>query len=164
MRRPGNPGAWGAAAVDIGLLGFSTTKIGNIAKLGMGRSVSQVVKQTAVPAELSLVQRTIRGNISPSPCTPVGHRGKRINVLDGTNTQGIVRSFEYSGHAFDRMQSQGINPSIVENAVKTGHHMRGKVPGTTVYHDNVNNLTVVTNEVTGRIITVDFGIIKQNIK
>lgn len=36
-----------------------------------------------------------------------------------------------------------------------------KVPGTTAYHDKTNNLTVIVDEKFGRVVTVDFGIIKQ---
>jgi hypothetical protein len=35
--------------------------------------------------------------------------------------------------------------------------MAGKVPGTTVFHDPVNNITVITDTASGRVVTVDFG-------
>jgi len=93
--------------------------------------------------------------------TPVGSRGGRLTVPDGTNPGGSVAGRDFSGQAFDRMQSQGIPPSVVENTIKTGHTIPGKVPGTTAHYDAVNNVTVISDTASGRVVTVDFGRIKQ---
>ena len=58
------------------------------------------------------------------------------------------------------MQRQGIMPSVVENAAQ-GAPIKGKVPGTTAYYDDANNITVITDSRTGRVVTVDYGKIRQ---
>jgi filamentous hemagglutinin len=56
------------------------------------------------------------------------------------------------------MQERGFVPSVVENAIKTGTATLGKGPGTTVFTDLVNNLRVIVNTTTGRVITVIPGV------
>ena len=51
-------------------------------------------------------------------------------------------------------------PSVVENAIG-GSPIKGKVPGTTAYYDGANNITVITDSATGRVVTVDYGMIRQ---
>ncbi|MCH9628165.1 MAG: hypothetical protein S4CHLAM2_18200 [Chlamydiales bacterium] len=152
-RNPRSAENWGRAAVDVALIGLSTTKLGQASKAAnTGRVGGETTK-------LGRLDRASKRLVSPR--TPVGHSGKHLNILDGTHQPNAVRNLKYSGHAFDRMQSQGINPTVVENALNSGMRIPGKVPGTIVYHDKVNKLTVVTDSVSGRVITVDFGIIKQ---
>jgi hypothetical protein len=52
------------------------------------------------------------------------------------------------------MQCHGIIPSAVENTIQTGIPRPGNKPGTTVYYDPVNNITAVSNNTTGNVITV----------
>jgi hypothetical protein len=47
----------------------------------------------------------------------------------------------------------GASPSAVENAIQNGAPAPGNVPGRTVYYDSLNKLTIVTDSVTGRVIT-----------
>lgn len=68
---------------------------------------------------------------------------------------------EFSGHALDRMQGQGITPSVVESAVSPDNAVAGKMPGTTAYYDAMNDLTVITDAASGRVVTVDYGRIRQ---
>jgi hypothetical protein len=98
-------------------------------------------------------------NCDIDPSTPTGSKGNplRTNTL---NSSGVVDGREYSGHAFDRMQQQGIMPSVVENATR-GPAIPGKVPGTTAYYDSANNITVITDTATGRVVTADYGKIRQ---
>ncbi|MFD0649421.1 RHS repeat-associated core domain-containing protein [Streptomyces malaysiensis subsp. malaysiensis] len=101
-----------------------------------------------------------------SPRTPVGHRGQKWEIkhpVDRTasNAPGEVNGIHYSGHAFDRMQKQGIMPSTVQHAIEHGHEMSGKRAGTTVYYDELNDLTVVRSSTDGRVVTVDYGKIRQ---
>ncbi|MEM7314137.1 MAG: RHS repeat-associated core domain-containing protein [Planctomycetota bacterium] len=96
--------------------------------------------------------------------TPVGRKGQPLGGFDPknpTNSAGKIGDREFSGHAFDRMQYQGIPPSAVENAIRPGNAVTGKVKGTTAYYDEVNNLTVITDTASGRVVTVDYGRIKQ---
>jgi RHS repeat-associated protein len=94
-----------------------------------------------------------------SPEIPTGSRGNKLHT-NTPNAPAVINGRSYSGHALDRMQQQGIMPSVVEEAtLRTG--VPGKVPGTTSYYDNSNDLTVITDTSTGRVITVDYGLIKQ---
>jgi hypothetical protein len=45
-------------------------------------------------------------------------------------------------------------PSVVENTLKTGTQLPGNLPGTSVFYDAVNDVRVVVNSTTGKIITV----------
>jgi len=51
-------------------------------------------------------------------------------------------------------------PSVVENATR-GTAIRGKRPGTTAYYDADNNITVITDSASGRVVTADYGKIRQ---
>lgn len=60
-----------------------------------------------------------------------------------------------------RMQENGIPLSAVENTINPANGMTGKIPGTTAYYDPVNDLTVIVDSSSGRVVTVDYGQIKQ---
>lgn len=66
-----------------------------------------------------------------------------------------INNRNYSGHALDQMQNRGITPSVVENTIKTGTKYTTR-PGTTGYYDSVNNLRVITNSETGKVVTTIF--------
>ncbi|WP_244866706.1 DUF637 domain-containing protein, partial [Photorhabdus heterorhabditis] len=93
--------------------------------------------------------------------TPTGSKGNPLNVPDGINKPTTIGNRDYSSHSLDRMQRQGITPTVVENAIKSENAVKGKIPGTMAYHDKTNNLTVIVDEKSGRVVTVDFGIIRQ---
>ncbi len=59
------------------------------------------------------------------------------------------------------MQGNGIPPSAVENTITSGDGIAGKVAGTTVYYDGANDMTVILDSTSGRVITIDYGQIKQ---
>jgi filamentous hemagglutinin len=59
------------------------------------------------------------------------------------------------------MQEQGMVPTVVENAIQSGQKTTGKIPGTTAYYDSVNDLTVITDTASGRVVTAKYGYIKQ---
>jgi len=64
-----------------------------------------------------------------------------------------VNGTQYSGHAFDQMQNRGFVPSVVDNTIQNGLPFPTRA-GTTGYYDPVNNVRVITNSHTGRIVTV----------
>jgi hypothetical protein len=96
-----------------------------------------------------------------SPSTPVGSRGYQIQIPPPANVATTVGGRQYSGHALDRMQEQGMVPTVVENAIQSGQKTTGKIPGTTAYYDSVNDLTVITDTASGRVVTAKYGYIKQ---
>ncbi|MFZ1852081.1 MAG: DUF4258 domain-containing protein [Nitrosomonas sp.] len=66
---------------------------------------------------------------------------------------GNVCGRDFSGHAFDQMQARRIPPSVVENTIKTGNPFPTRL-GTFGFYDPINNIRVITNSKTGRIVTV----------
>jgi hypothetical protein len=84
------------------------------------------------------VERVFAENTPAS--TPIGRSGYPLRVSRGTNTPGSIGNLNYSGHAFDEMQSDGIMPSVVRHTVDTAAPISGKIPGTTVYLDGTNNI------------------------
>lgn len=60
------------------------------------------------------------------PSTPVGRRGDHIQVPPPANKRRIIEGREFSGHALDRMQEQGIPSSAVENAIQSGEKSNGR--------------------------------------
>ncbi len=86
--------------------------------------------------------------------SPVGRRGSPMDVTPGTNSPGEVGGRQYTGHAFDQMQGRGIPPSAVDNAVQVGRASPDPIPGRTRHYDAGNNITVVTDTSSGRVITV----------
>lgn len=93
--------------------------------------------------------------------TPVGRRGQHLNVAERTNAPAAIGGRQFSGHALDRMQSQGIPPSAVDSAIQSARSVPGKRPGTTAHYDRANDLTVITDTASGRVVTVDYGKIRQ---
>jgi len=88
--------------------------------------------------------------------TPVGRSGSQMGVAPGTNAPGEVGGRSYSGHAFNSMQSRGLTPSVVEDAIQTGTRAPGNEPGTSTHYSGTNNVTAVTNA-KGRVITAREG-------
>jgi RHS repeat-associated protein len=86
--------------------------------------------------------------------TPIGRSGNPMDVSPGTNLADTINGIDYSGHALDQMQGRGIMPSVVENALQNGTKLPGNMPGTSVVYDSVNNVSVVINNTTGKVITV----------
>ena len=86
---------------------------------------------------------------------PVGRRGTPMTTYG--NAPGEVGGRQYSGHAFDQMQGRGVPPSAVENTVRTGRASPDPIPGRSRHYDSVNDLTVVTDSQSGRVITVMTG-------
>jgi hypothetical protein len=63
----------------------------------------------------------------------------------------------YSGHAIDRIQQRGITPMAVENTIITGRITPDPIPGRLRHYDSVNNITAITDQKTGSVISVFFG-------
>jgi hypothetical protein len=99
-------------------------------------------------------------NLIPTP-TPVGRKGFPIKIIPGTNSPRSIEGRDYSSHAIDRIQERGFTPSVVENTIQSGQSIPGKMPGTTSHYDPVNNVTVITDTASGRVITMTYGEIKQ---
>jgi filamentous hemagglutinin len=95
------------------------------------------------------------GGGSVHPSTPVGRvqRGPLTVQTPGTNSSATIGGRDYTGHALDRMQQRGLVPSVVEDAIAHGSTSPGRVAGTTAYYSSSNNVTVITDAASGRVIT-----------
>lgn len=76
-----------------------------------------------------------------------------MTVPRGTNVATTINGTDYSAHAIDRMQGRGIPPSVVQNTIENGV-VYPTGAGTMGYYDLVNNVRVITNSNTGRVVTV----------
>ena len=92
-----------------------------------------------------------------SATTPVGNKRNELLVEPGTNSPTNIEGREFSGHALDRTQGRGIPPTVFENTIRAGVRSPGNRPGTSTFYDRTNNVTVVVNDNTGRVITVRQG-------
>ena len=97
----------------------------------------------------------VRG--SGSPATPIGRSGSPLEVNPGTNSPATIGGRDYSGHAVDRMQGRGVPPSAVESTIQTGVKTPGSYAGTSAHYDPVNNITVITDTSSGRVVTIRQG-------
>lgn len=95
-------------------------------------------------------------NFDTHPSTPVGRRGDHLQVPPPANRRTTINSREFSGHALDRMQEQGIPSSVVENVIQTGQRFDAR-DGAERFYDSINDVTVIVNTSSGRVITADFG-------
>lgn len=87
--------------------------------------------------------------------TPVGRRGRPMEVRSGTNAPAEIGGWPYSGHALDRMQGRGVPPSAVEDAIASGQGVTGR-GGSTIHYSAENHLSVVVGR-NGRVVTVGYG-------
>lgn len=113
-------------------------------------------------AALWLIWSRLRGGRLPTNSrapAPSGRKGEPLRTPPGPprNAPGEVNNRPYSGHAFDKMQDQRLPPSVIENTVRRGAPRPGNQPGTTRYYDQNNNVSVVVDNKTGRVITNHYG-------
>ncbi len=55
------------------------------------------------------------------------------------------------------MQQRGFTPEVVNNIIKNGIASPNKIPGRTTHFDHNNNISVITETNTGKIITISYG-------
>ncbi len=89
----------------------------------------------------------------PSAQDPVGRRGDPMKTVPRPNEPGMIGSREVSGHGFDQMQSRGVTPTIVEEAIAIGDKIPAK-HDRTMYVDRKNGIAVVVENRTGTVVTV----------
>ena len=86
----------------------------------------------------------------------VGHNGWEIKHPPYQNTSRHTTTIQnrlYSGHALDQMQNRGFVPSVVENTINKGRIFPTK-PETIGYYDSTNNVRVIVNSNSGKVVTV----------
>ncbi|NUA32238.1 DUF637 domain-containing protein, partial [Cupriavidus basilensis] len=146
----GNPGCMLFPAICASLAAIAQIQDG----LGSGSTSSTGNASAATPTG------SRGGQLITSDGT-VGVGGGRLTVPDGTNAPATIGGTDYSGHALDRMQAQGIPPTVVQDTINPAYGIGGKYPGTAAYYNPSNDLTVVVDSKSGKVITVDYGKIKQ---
>jgi len=136
------------------LVGGKTVQIaaGGVTALEYGGAVS------AAAAILWMAMADPNRGDGPSPRTPVGRSGEQHewpnpNAPRPRNAPATINGRDYSGHAIDRMQERGFVPSVVENAIKNGTPTAGR-DATTIFTDIINNIRVIVDSATGRVITI----------
>ncbi|MGW4623650.1 hypothetical protein [Streptomyces sp. NPDC004592] len=77
------------------------------------------------------------------------------------NAPTTIRGRDSFVHALDQLQSRGILPSVVEDAIQNGDFMVGKTSVTSAFYSPVNDLTIITNMGSGRVATAVLGLVKQ---
>jgi hypothetical protein len=93
----------------------------------------------------------------PPASAPVGSGRAPIKIEPSTNPPATIEGTDFSGHALDQSQGRGIPPSAALDTINNGEKAEGKTEGTTSHYDATNNLTVITNSKTGRVVTVRKG-------
>jgi len=69
------------------------------------------------------------------------------------NQATTIRGRQFTGHALDQMQNRGSMPLVVENTIRQGTTFPTRA-GTTGFYDAVNNVRVITDRASGRVVTV----------
>ncbi len=72
------------------------------------------------------------------------------------NAQTTINDRIYSGHALDQMQNRRLTPSVIEHVIRTGDKFETR-EGTAGHYDSMNNVRVITNSSTGKVVTVIHG-------
>jgi len=95
----------------------------------------------------------------PPASAPTGRKGYPLGSHNppSRNPPGKLNDQPSSGHAFDKMQDEGLMPSVVDQARRQGNPKPGKLPGTTRYYDKINDVSVVVDDKTGGVITTYYG-------
>lgn len=97
----------------------------------------------------------------PEPGSPAsvpnGSSRSPIEIQPGTSKPATIGEIPFSGHAIERMQGRGIPPSAAMDAILNGQASPGNATGTTAHYSPTNNLTVITDDATGKVVTVRKG-------
>ncbi|MFH1461434.1 MAG: DUF4258 domain-containing protein [bacterium] len=65
----------------------------------------------------------------------------------------------YTDHAVTRMNERGFTPTVIENAIRSGQICDNKVLGRLTHYDSLNNISVITEKVTGVVVTIFNGLV-----
>jgi hypothetical protein len=114
---------------------------------GRGKNVRGIVEESKQPGQA----REATGFLGRA-----GQELKNAPYQKVRNKAAQVNGRDFSGHALDQMQNRGVVPSVVENVLSTGSRFPTRA-GTTGFYDAVNNVRVIVNSETGRVVTVIRG-------
>lgn len=81
---------------------------------------------------------------------------KRSDNVRIGNMPTTINGRNYTSHALDRMQSEGIYSSMVDHVIRTGTRTPMLEGASFRHYDILNDMTVVTSK-TGNVITAGWG-------
>ena len=174
-----------AGQAVTGWAGRQASKIPGVQRLAEGlgaKGAGEGAQEISSVTDDALNSVATPANASPNPldaAAPVGRRGVsktfydaegnvtatasygwEMPVAPGTNSPTVINGRPYSGHAIDQMQSRGLVPSVVEDAIANGESYRGY--GTkAVHYSAANDVSAVLNQ-EGRVVTASYGRLKQS--
>jgi len=119
------------------------------------KRVGEIPKRVTKSAARAVEQPTYNPP-EPYPSTPVFRKGQQGKVLRDFKPT-VIHGRKYSGHALHRMNERGLTPLTVENVIKGGKITPDPKPGRLRHYDFINNITVITDQQTGSVISAFFG-------
>ena len=138
-------------------------------KSGLKYGVKYAVRGAARGLSKQLIKRTEKAAATRegrnAAVSIVGRRRSPMKIPRDSkagvyaNKPDVINGRHYSGHALDEMQSEGLVPSVVEDAISRGTRSVGK-SGRVGYYSPHNNITVLTHN--DRVVTVTSGKSKVN--
>lgn len=57
------------------------------------------------------------------------------------------------------MNERGFTPTVIENAIRSGQIYDNKVLGRLTHYDSLNNISVITEKITGVVVTIFNGLV-----
>ena len=156
-----------AAAVRVLLLLVVTLCLGQTRVWGFGITAPPAsgVFESVTPS--STGENTIGSGYDASDSPLAARAGENATGVLGRSGEPLVNAAiqpirnqattisgrQFTGHALDQMQNRGFMPSVVENTIKQGTTFPTRA-GTTGFYDSVNNVRVITDSASGRVVTV----------
>ena len=115
-------------------------------------------------ADSLVLQKSVNNTINATTITSdvaSGFKGSKgfelINFGSQTrNSPAIIDGVDYSAHALDQMQNRGVMPSVAKNVMENGITFETR-KGTLGFFDPLNQIKVITNSESGKVITVIRG-------
>jgi hypothetical protein len=136
-------GNYGQAAAHFGIM--AAEQVLTVASLGTSASVGAVSRAGSTAVTAARVEAAV-----------VGRSGEPLvnAVIQPIRNQATtISERQFTGHALDQMQNRGFMPSVVENTIKQGTIFPTRA-GTTGFYDSLNNVRVITDSASGRVVTV----------
>lgn len=137
----------------------ATTKSGSSTIKQGGSTVTKNVPRSNPPKPAPPKPTQVKSNAARpmvgSRRAPLVTDRTKVNSLG--NVDSVINGRVYKGHALNHMQNEGIYPSMVEHVIKFGVRQPSSSATTYRNYDMINDMTVVFDRVSGRVVTVMWG-------
>ncbi len=104
----------------------------------------------------SAIAGVLGGAPASAPRGRLGNPQENFNGSVPRNAPETINGRPFSGHAIDQMQDRGVPLSVVEDTIQNGVSRPAR-DGAVSYYNAANNVSVVVNPSTGRVITIKIG-------